>query len=160
MISVRSLVQVQYGPPPFSFLFFLRKKAFSASPQSGAARTASQSAARVTPPRQSLGGAISIVEQREYSSVGRALPLQGRGRGFESLYFHPSFWTSSIRNSPLYGKQSDPPGQSPGGEICFVVQVHKRIQKRSDLIVSFALCEAINIFLFFRSKKERLTVET
>lgn len=26
----------------------------------------------------------------EYSSVGRALPLQGRGQGFESLYFHPS----------------------------------------------------------------------
>ena len=29
-------------------------------------------------------------QNREYNSVGRALPLQGRGQGFESLYFHPS----------------------------------------------------------------------
>ena len=56
-------------------------------------------------------------QNREYSSVGRALPLQGRGQGFESLYFHPSIQHSqTICFAPEEGVATPTVGRQPGDE--------------------------------------------
>ena len=61
--------------------------------------------ARLAQPRRKVGeptGASALVDTiRAVSSVGRAIPLHGKGRGFEPCTAHPARKEAGIRTGPV-----------------------------------------------------------